>query len=71
MNLTRITSDKMISSEETTTEFVAALPTPCAPSFVVYPKKHDVVPIRKPKTAVLNVGGIKFDQSSWANARVR
>jgi hypothetical protein len=59
----------MISNEETTTLLVAAFPTPAAPSFVVYPKKAETVPIMNPKTAVFTVGGIKFVQSKDANAR--
>jgi hypothetical protein len=60
----------MISREDTTTLFVAAFPTPLAPSLVVYPKNAETVPMMNPKTAVLTVGGIKFSQLKSANARV-
>jgi hypothetical protein len=70
MHLIKITSARMMSNDDTTTLFVAAFPTPCAPSFVVYPKKEETVPIMNPKTAVLRVGGMKLDHSRSSNARV-
>src|SRR5271170_3122352 len=70
MHFTKMTSAKMIRREETTTLLVAARPTPSAPSFVVYPKNDDTVPIMKPNTAVFTVGGTKLDHSTSVKARV-
>src|ERR1700730_16037235 len=63
MILTKSTSATMTSSDDMTTLFVAALRTPSAPSFVVYPKKHETVAMMNPKTAVFRVGGIKLAHS--------
>ena len=49
----------MISREEITTTSVAARPTPFAPSFVLYPRNEEIVPIVNPKTAVFRVGAIE------------
>ena len=69
MNLIRRTSSRMISSEEITTLRVAARPTPWAPSFVVYPRKQETVPMTKPNTAVFRVGAQKLEKWNAEKAR--
>ncbi len=50
----RIKSEKMMSTEETTTACVVARPTPCVPPVVFYgAKKQPTVAIMKPKTSGL------------------
>jgi hypothetical protein len=56
MNLIKRTSIRIISNDDATTLLVAARPTPAAPSFVLYPRKEETVPMMNPKTAVLSVG---------------
>src|SRR5580658_4050096 len=59
MNRTRITSARIINSDESTTELVAERPTPAVPPLVRIPWKHETKPMIKPNTAVLKVGGRK------------
>ena len=48
-----------MNSDESTTVFVTARPTPAVPPVTRMPKKHATRPIMNPKTIVLNVGGRK------------
>src|SRR5580704_5779113 len=64
MSFTSTTSARITNSEDKTTELVAARPTPAAPPFVRIPWKHAIVPMIKPKNAVLNVGGRKSLKSA-------
>src|ERR1700674_2156481 len=59
MNFTKMTSARMTKSEDRTTELVAERPTPAAPPCVRIPWKHPMVPMMRPKTAVLKVGARK------------
>ena len=57
MNFTSTTSARIRKSEASTTELVAARPTPAAPPVVRIPWKHAINPMISPYTAVLKVGG--------------
>src|SRR5271166_4724348 len=59
MNFTRTTSARMTKSEDRTTELVAENPTPAVPPWVRIPWKHPIIPMIRPKTAVLRVGATK------------
>src|ERR1700722_15734764 len=59
MNRTRITSARMINSDESTTELVAERPPPAVPPLVRIPWKQDTRPMIKQNIAVLKVGGRK------------
>ena len=57
--------------EDTSTLFMAALPTPAAPRLVVYPKfRRDRPDNENSNYAVLRVGAMKFDQSRSVNTRL-